>query len=341
MVVAAERNNHGQGGDTFSAYAQAELGFRLQSGPWYFRLDLDIQLASNDEIKPLGGYWSAPPWSEAASGFKLGPPEWAMLQYSLDAWRFRAGFITNMLGYEDWDAWINAFPTRSLNYNVTPGRTLGLGAAYVLESGHELFVYGGCDLDWADCFSNNEDYAPMDGLALGAGVYAARDLYATWSGITAYPKLKFYVAGLNAEFYPHDALAIAVEAAPGLSALGNDEGVHHFFFMGGVTLNVLPSEMIHPTFRFHGTVDPDDNALNGFLLGYDGTPPDWVASAGLSVSPFDGFKIAVEGKAQQFGFGMVPGLYTGISFARPEPDVYSATYEEEEEAEAPATDAAR
>ncbi|EYF05934.1 hypothetical protein [Chondromyces apiculatus] len=345
-LIAAERYPDGMTPESFSAHAQTEIGFRLESGPWYFRLDFDLQFASNEAIKPLGGLWSSPPWSEPEQGFKIGPPEWAMLQYSLDKFRFRGGVITSMIGLEDWDAWINVFPTRSLNYNVTPGRTVGAEVAYVLDSGYEFFVFGGCDLDWADCFANHDfdddgvvDMETWAGIKAGAGITTIQDHFATWSGFVAMPNQRFYWLNLALEFYPHEFLTVDIEAAPGFIGVPDEAGtnIYNFNMIAGAVLNVLPAEPIHPMFRVHGTIDPN-GGLAGFYPAYDGIIPTVVASAGVSAALFDGFKIAVEAKVSKYDFATVPGIYTGLSFAKPEPPVYSARMEEEEEegAEAPA-----
>ncbi|AKT37046.1 hypothetical protein [Chondromyces crocatus] len=351
MLVAAERYPTGTGPESFSAHAQAEIAFRMESGPWYVRVDFDVQLASNDSIKPLGGFWSSPPWSELEPGFKIGPPEWAMVQYSLDKLRIRGGIVTSMIGLEDWDPWVNPFPTRSLNYNVTPGRTVGLELAWAFDNGYEIFAFGGCDLDWADCFPHDFDGDGVNeieawaGMKAGFGITTLQEHFSTWSGFSAMPNLKFYGFNINLEFYPHEYLTIDIEAAPSLIGSFEEATLDKYYFnlITGVTLNVLPSEPIHPMFRIHGAIDPDNRSLWGYYPAYDGIVPDIVASAGVSAAIFDGFKVGLEAKVSRYNFGTVPGLYTGVSFARPEPPPYSARYEEEgeEAAETPAEAARR
>lgn len=347
MLVAAERTPSGLGPDSFAAHAQQEVDFRFESGPWYFRFDFDTQFASNDSILPLGGYWRSPPWSEPAEKVKVGPPEWAMLQYSMDQWRFRGGIVTEMIGLEDWDPWVNIFPTRGINYNVTPGRTLGLEVSYILESGHELFIFGGCDVDWADCFAHDldddgvDDIEALDGMKAGIGVTTIQEFYSTFSGIAAYPAIDFYLADLTGEIYAHENLTVGYEAAGVLAGVADeqDKTTYYGALLGGVTLNILPSEPLHPMVRAHGTYDPTHNALN-FYPAYNGLLPDFAASAGVSAKPYDSLKISLEGKAQHFDVGWIPGIYAGVSFVPfAEPAPYTAKFEEEPAAPEPAAQA--
>lgn len=342
MLVGAERNPDALAPDSFSAHAQQEFDFRLESGPWFFRFDMDVQFGSSDTIKPLGGYWSSPPWSEPAPGFKIGPPEWLMVQYSLGQFRIRGGVVTEMIGLEDWDPWINYFPTRSLNYNVTPGRTIGAEVAFITEGGYEFFAFGGCDVDWADCFADHDfdddgvvDLETWAGMKAGVGLTTIQERFSTWSGLTAYPNLNYYGLNITGEIYPHEAVTIGVEGAVSMSGVPDAAGSldYNFAVLGGISLNVLPAEPIHPMFRIHGKYDPDNGALGLFYPAYEGNLPEVVASAGLSFKANDYFKATVEGKYQHYSFGDVPGLYAGLVFWTPEPAPYTARFPEEAPAE--------
>lgn len=345
IVTTVERDSTGVGPNTYGASAQAELGYRAQSGSTYFRLDWDLQLGSNDAAKVAAGYPYYPPWTEIDDGVKIGIPEWAMVQLDFDPIKLRLGIVTHAIGLEDWDSWNTYFPSKSTTFNLVPGRMGGVEVAYVLGSGYELTAFAGCDFDWGGCIPYDEDgdgendIEAGDGFTVGAGVTTSQDFYGTWSGIAAYPTLPYYVGVLALELYPLEELWIAVDGATGIIG-GEDEAgnsTNNFFLSGGLTANVLPEEIVYPMFRFQGLIDPDDGAWGG---GF----PKISVGAGLSSSPVDGFKISVEGKVSSYGelspYGVdiVPGFYTSITLIRPEPPPFSAKYEEEEEAapEAPA-----
>lgn len=333
IVTSVERNSGGLNARSYTAYGQAELDFRLEGGPWYFRLDYDVQFSSPPNF-------ILPDWAEVEPGVKLGPPEWAMLQYTLqDRYKFRVGIITHQMGYEEFDEWNTLFPTKSSAYNVVPGRMLGLEAAISLESGHDIFAFGGCDLDFGGCYTasdldgdGSDDGFNTTAMVVGAGVSTLQATYGTWSGIAAFPSMKYYTAIPAFEFYPHEDFWFAVDGAAGLVGVPDAAGeTTHYGFIGGtVTLNPFPLMAIHPLFRFQGMVDPHDAVLNGLFVDV----PELAASAALTASPFPEFKISVEAKASKYGDQVVPGLYTAITLRRPEPATYTARFPEPEAAAA-------
>jgi hypothetical protein len=343
IVTSVERSETGLGAHSYGATGQTELDFRLESGPVYFRLDLDLQLASSDPDKDALGY---PDWSYLDHGVKLGPPEWAMLQYTVaERFPLRFGIMTHAIGLEDWDEWNTYFPTKSTVYSTLPGRMLGFEPAIQLESGYEIFAFGGCDLDYNGCYTladndgdGNKDGFTSDGIVAGAGITTLQDTWGTWSGIAAYPTIDYYVAAIAAEMYPLTELWVAVDGSAGLTRIGEYEEFHSpcetkfcGFFAGTLTANVIPEEIVHPMFRLQGMIDPH-NAMG---------LPKFGVGGGITVSPFDEFKIMVEGRALRVEsestgeLEWTPGVFTSITLKRSEPPPYSAKYEEEEaEAEA-------
>lgn len=329
IVTSVERDSSGLDAQSYGAFAQTELDFRLESGQVYFRLDFDLQTVASGPGNTTAGYNTYPLWAELDQSVKFGPPEWAMLQLNLDPIKLRLGIMGHAIGFEDLESWNTYFPTKSTSYTLLPGRMAGVETAFTLGSGYDLFAFAGCDLDWGGCIAWDDDgdgvndHESGDGLLGGFGVTTLQDYYGTWSGVALYPTINYYVAGIAVEFYPLDAFSIVVDGDTGLVGLEDEEGElkHNFFLTGGLTVNVLPSEVVHPMFRVNGLVDPDDAAWGGSF-------PTLSASAGLSTSPFTGFKISVEGKAARYGDDIVPGLYTSISLARPEPPPYSAKYPE-------------
>ncbi|MCC6555107.1 MAG: hypothetical protein IT372_19235 [Polyangiaceae bacterium] len=344
IVTTVERDSSGVGAHAFGAYGQTELDFRAESGNLYFRLDLDLQFASSYPAKVAAGFTPYPPVFEFEPGVKLGPPEWAMVQLTVDPFKVRAGIVTHSMGFEDWDQWNTYFPTKSTGFNLAAGRMAGIEPVFSLDSGYDIFAFAGCDLDWGGCFEHDTDgdgeivpgeIKAGDGLVAGAGVATLQESFGTWSGIALFPTLDYYIANLAFEFYPHDAFTVAVDGVTGLydpREFGEQVEESNFFLTGTLTVNVLPAEIVHPMFRFQGLIDPDDKAWGGFY-------PKVSGSAGLSTTPIEGFKITVEGKASRYNVfqadgsvdsQVVPGFYAGISFVRPEPPPYTARYPEAE-----------
>ena len=88
---------------------------------------------------------------------------------------------------------------------------------------------------------------------------------------------------------------------------------------------MLPDTIVSPTARFEALYDPDDTLGDGRA---------WSAGAGVKVSPCDFVALQVEGKADgytaDYGGGVGLSAVALLSVFRPEPDVYSAAYEDEE-----------
>jgi len=306
------RDATGLGPQSFGAVAQTELNFRLGSGPFYFRLDLDMQMASFDPDQTALGL---PEWAVLTNGIKLGPPEYAMLQIGREDYMARLGIITHQIGLEDWDSWATYFPSRSTLFNVLPGRMLGVEPAIVVGEGYEIFAFGGLDLDY--------DLPDARAWVAGAGLTTLQEVWGTWSGVAAFPTLDYYVAATANEFYPMDELSFAVDGAVGLVGNG-DGGEFKQFFGADLVVNVLPAEVLQPSFRVQAFGDPDDAYANFYF-----EQPSVSASAALTARLFDGwFKVSVEGKASKIADEIVPGLFTMASLHRPEPPPFSAKEEE-------------
>jgi hypothetical protein len=248
-------------------------------------------------------------------------PEWALLQLSHEAMSIRGGVINPEIGVQTWDEWSNYFPTFATMFTYAqPGRILGGEPTYTLENGLQLFAFGGYDLDL-------EDYVG------GAGVTTENDLWATWSALYAYPKGEYY-GGFGAfELYPREDLWLTLDGGAGLMASS-------FFAGAQVIATYMPEAIVSPSVRVEGLLDPDD-ALGGEAEGV----PTVSASLGARVN-HEWAHFMVEGKASRVGDNLQPGVFFLVAIARPEPDDYSATYEEEEEGgaeggdEAPAAPAA-
>jgi hypothetical protein len=303
---------------------------RLAQGPFFFRLDLDLQAVTPD---PEGIALGLPQWAVLDRGLKLGVPEWAMLQIGREDYHVRLGIITHMIGFQDWDPWNNYFPTYSTNYNMVFGRTAGIEAGVVLGEGYELNVFGGNDLDYGGfdtgCTRDDTPYDCALGLVFGAGFTTVQTRWATWSGVAAYPNLNFYAANLAVELYPASYLSIVVDGSTGFIGLEDDAGdvFMNPYGTGQIMVNVLPAEVVQPAFRVEALYQKD-GAMDA-LLGPAYVNPELSAGAAVNVRPLEGFRVSLEGKVSYLGGELLPGLFSMVTLIRPEPLPYEATYPEE------------
>lgn len=295
----------------FDALAQAEVGLRLASGSLYFRLDLDVQATTAPLGLPAFGLpaFVYPTWSLPTPGIKIGPPEWAMLQIGREDHHLRLGIITHPIGIEDWDGWINTFPTTSTMISTVPGRMLGVEPGLVLGEGYEINLFGGFDLD-------------VDAPTFGAGLTTMQPLWSTWSGIALYPSIDFYSAVVALELYPAEALTVSLDGSAGLVGAASEAGAIELkpWVGGEIIANVLPKVAIHPSFRIQALHEPG-SALSAFLFA---PQPSVSASAGLTYTPFDELKISLEGKVSQVEDDVLSGLFALVALRRPEPPPYAA-----------------
>ncbi|MGK3988945.1 hypothetical protein WME99_38230 [Sorangium sp. So ce136] len=293
------------------AFAQAEVGLRIASDSLYFRLDLDMQAASAPLGLPAFGLpaFVYPEWSLPAPELKIGPPEWAMLQIGREDYHLRLGVITHAIGIEDWDNWVNYFPTFSTMISTVPGRMLGVEPGLVLGEGYEVNVFGGLDLD-------------VNAPTFGAGLTTMQALWSTWSGVAFYPTIDFYSAVVALELYPAEALTVSIDGSVGLVGLPDEAGATKLKpWVGGEFIaNILPKVAIHPLVRVQGLHEPG-GALSAFLFA---PQPSLSASAGLTYAPFDELKISLEGKASRVEDDILPGLFALVALRRPEPPPYAA-----------------
>ncbi len=236
----------------FDALAQAEVGLRLASGSLYFRLDLDVQATTAPLGLPAFGLpaFVYPTWSLPTPGIKIGPPEWAMLQIGREDHHLRLGIITHPIGIEDWDGWINTFPTTSTMISTVPGRMLGVEPGLVLGEGYEINLFGGFDLD-------------VDAPTFGAGLTTMQPLWSTWSGIALLSVDRFLLGGRRPGALPGrgaDRVARRQRRAGGRGQRGG--AIELKPWVGGeIIANVLPKVAIHPSFRIQALHEPGSAPL--------------------------------------------------------------------------------
>jgi hypothetical protein len=282
---------------------QAEVDARVETGPIYARVDLNIFPFSD-------GYTSDFSFDDAATIIGVPDPtmipEWAMLQVGSEKYKVRLGVTNPNMGLEDWDTWNNYLPTYSTTFSAaTPGRILGAEPAMSFDDGTEIFAFGGYDLDWAEPVA-------------GAGVWSEQEGWATWSGVATYPRLNMHEAVIAAEVYPFEQLWITVDGVVGVS--GRD-----VFTGGQLVLNIAPEQVVTPVVRLEGLIDP-----NEALGGWEGGVPKATASVGLRAHPTEFSQLAFEGKMTTFGEGFTEGgMFLRLDFFTPEPPIYHAAELEE------------
>lgn len=272
---------------------QAELDASFTTDLLYGRLDLDVW------VDPL------------APGLAQVPPEYAYLQVGREGPRAMVGVVNPNMSFEYWDPWDNYLPTFSTFFNgATPGRILGADLGYTLENGTDFFVFGGHDLDWNIGYDGFQVSGMTDpALAVGGGVASEQELWATWSGVAAYPTLDFYAAYVALELYPHDLVWVTLDGGAGLSAGAPFAG-------GQLMVSVMPEATVVPVVRGEYLFDPDGAALGGAEYGI----PDGTASVGAHAWPLDWLNVQAEAKATFWDGEVSPGVFVAVAAVRAEPE---------------------
>ncbi len=269
---------------------EAEVDLEAFTGILYARADLDVH------IDVLGDYRdSGKPGLAAPLG-----PEWAMLQVGKKQY-VRLGITNPAVGYEDWDPWVNDLPTTSILFSAaSPGRNLGAEAGMLTESGADVFLWGGYDLEWG---------YPMAGV----GVAYDGESFGTWSGVVAQPGATnendgskgTYATFDSFEFYPAEQLYVVVDGGGGLLT-------GKAFYGAQVMLIGFPEKKIGLTFRAeyaHG----DDDVFNQFGETY----PTMTAGLGVRLRPSPYFRADLEGKAQQVDGTFGPLIHAQLTLMGP------------------------
>jgi hypothetical protein len=289
---------------------EVELDARLEAGPMFLRLDYDLKYdLFNPGLANLGTYAGPVPL-----------PEWAIAQFSFGGPRLRLGILNPAIGLEDWDDRLNYLPTTSASFDWGLGRFAGADAGWTLESGVDLFVYGGYDVDY-------------EAVGVGAGVLYEGDALGVWSGFAAYPSLQQYQLIPSGEWYFNN-LTLSFDSIVGLKS-GQP------FVTTETLVNLFPDGPASPVARVEVNGDPngtlDDPSAGAFV-------PVATASLGVNFWPTrlkypddalrgDAVKVQLEGKLfvpnSRAGQTPYPGVFLSISAWRPEPDAYTARYAEE------------
>lgn len=296
--------------------AQAELDARLGTDLIFIRVDLDVHM----DPAALSAGLASPI-----------PPEWAMLQIGREKYHLRLGVTNPNIGLQQWDEWQNYLPSYSILWAAQPSQIAGIEPGVSFEDGTDVYLYSGYDLGWGG-YAGAGRHAL--GLTAGAGVVHSADSWYLSLAAGAYPLGgidsgevgaeppwggAYYHGYGTFEYYPLDALTLSLDGGGGLMTGSSFAG-------GQFQVNVLPETIVSPTARFEALYDPDD------ALG-DGRA--WSAGAGVKVTPCEFVVFQVEGKADgytaDYGGGVGLSAVALLSIFRPEPDVYSASYEEEEE----------
>lgn len=298
---------------------QVEADFRLGSDLIFLRVDLDAHIGRTGSADELSWGLVSPI-----------PPEWAMLQIGREKYHLRLGVTNPNIGLQQWDEWQNYLPSYSIMWAAQPSQIAGIEPGISFEDGTDVYLYSGYDLGWGG-YAGPARHAL--GLTAGAGVVHSADSWYLSLAAGAYPlggidsvELKepawggaYYHGYGTFEYYPLDALTLSLDGGGGVMTGSSFAG-------GQFQVVVLPETIVSPTARFEALYDPAD------ALG-DGR--QWSAGAGVKVTPCEFVVLQVEGKADgytaDYGGGVGLSAVALLSIFRPEPDVYSASYEEEEE----------
>lgn len=280
---------------------QVELNGAIGWGWGHARVDLDahfdlVALADGDSAGVL-------PYPNRVLAEAEYWPEWAMVQLGREAPHLRLGILNPNIGLEDWEPWTNYVPSYSNNFVYAgAGRFLGVEPSITLDSGYDLFAFGGYDIDWAS-------------YGAGVGVATAQDGYGTWSGIVVYPSFTTCPSGdtcfnalaaISLEVYPADPLWVTLDTVTGIRGGG-------FYTSEQLVLSVIPEAVVNPFVRGEVVIDPDG------VLG----APDATASLGARSDVTDFLRVALEGKSTFAGGATDVGAWLMIAAHVPEPSPYS------------------
>ncbi|MCB9688841.1 MAG: hypothetical protein H6738_21960 [Alphaproteobacteria bacterium] len=254
------RASTGVGVDSVSGVStvlsQVELDATAAGDVWSARLDLDyhfvpVSLSHPDTNGPF----------EPIPAYPL-PPEEASLTLGGGAPQLTLGVTNPNLGLQEWDEGDNYLATYTRAWDFSNSQNLGLQPSWNFDSGLQLFAFGGWDMGW---------YTPGFGL----GWAYEGDSYGTWSGgfyLPAYEHGMFYWAN---EFYPADALWIAVEPNIGVSGGGLVVGTE-------AVLNVFPEGVVAGALRVEAQYTTD-------------TAAEWQLTE-LETAPMDPLRVTVGGR---------------------------------------------
>lgn len=177
-----------------AAPSQLEANLRVGWEDVYLRVDADLHVDPNAYFRDDGSDAMPIPFA----------PEWAMLQIGRKTWYGRLGVTNPNFGLFDWDERRNYLPTFNTMFGPTNGQNLGAEFGRFFDDGAgEVYVYGGYDLAWL---------AP----GAGAGVAWEGDSFATWSGFTYFPGMRYGVGVAAMEVYPTDWLWLSAEPGFGM-----------------------------------------------------------------------------------------------------------------------------
>lgn len=285
---------------------QAEVDGMVGWGWGHARVDLDLHLY----LEGIGVEGAdVVPYPSQVPGTEVPIPEWLMVQLGREQ-HARLGIVNPNLGVEDWDPWINYAPTYSNNFvYIGAGRFLGADVGISTESGHDLFAFGGFDVDWQSWGG-------------GVGVATLQDAYSTWSGIVLYPEFDGLLGGcpdgdatcfnvfaqIAFEFYPATPLWIAIEAYPGIKGSS-------FYTSTQLVANIVPEAPVNPFVRAEVLFDPDEVT---YAAGHS-------VSVGARTDLPEFLRVMVEGKANFLPNVTDWGIAVTLAVHRPEPNAYSFT----------------
>jgi hypothetical protein len=281
------------------APSQIETNVRVGWEDVLLRVDADLHVDPNAYFRDDGSPADPIPFS----------PEWAMIQFGRKTWFAQVGVQNPNFGLFDWDERKNYLPTFNIMFGPTNAQNLGVEVGRFFDDGAgEVFVYGGYDLGWL---------APGG----GAGVAWEGDSFATWSGFTYFPGLKYGIGVAAMEVYPTDWLWLAAEPGFGMvedKPFGGGQFVATFF----------GDEILSGSLRVDGTFG---GKAAGELLEIPIAPLQ--VGGGLKFWPTDWLLLMAEGNALWDHGSKRPG-FSGtllLDVHVPEPDgPYEASIAEEE-----------
>jgi hypothetical protein len=288
------------------ANVEGEVDARFEQGPVFLRLDYDLKLdLAQKQITNKG-------WG----------PEWAMLQIGRDGPRARLGVVNPSVGLEDWDDRLNYLPTTSACFDWGVGRILGADIGWQLADGPDLFVFGGYDLDY-------------DAYGGGGGILYEGDKWGLWSGFAGYPELDQYMLIPSAEWY-FGQTTLSVDTTLGM--VGGSP-----YFTSETLIDLYPDTAFSPVARVEINADPGgvlDDPENGDFtqsasasLGFNFWPMRIAHADDVRLANL--LKIQLEGRvfkpSSREGGLAYPGVFVAVTLWRPEPEAFTARYEESEE----------
>lgn len=294
-----------QGVGVGTILSQVELDVRAETGPLFFRLDLDYHFDPLFFVK--GGTTDYP----LAPHYPV-PPEVALVQIG-QKYHLRAGVTNANFGIQEWDEKANYLPSYSNVWDLTNGQNLGLEPGITFDDGTELFAFGGYDLAWLT-------------PGFGAGVATEQDAFGTWTGFFYLPDLQFGMVQTANEIYPADWLWLTLELDGGPAGKG--------FYVGSQLIaSILPDATVGGAVRY------DQQHMSDAAVEQLEVEMDNRAIAGaLRADPTDTLHLALEAKESWPRGGGDPyftGTFLIAVLAGPEPGGDYVVSDPEEEPEPP------